>query len=41
MIVTTDMLIAVGVFVLVVTFSRYVSLGSILGAIAVPLTLNY
>jgi glycerol-3-phosphate acyltransferase PlsY len=39
MIVTTDMLIAVGVFVLVVTISRYVSLGSILGAIAVPLTL--
>ncbi len=39
MIVTTDMLIAVGVFVVVVTISRYVSLGSILGAIAVPLTL--
>ena len=39
MIVTTDMLIAVGVFVVVVTVSRYVSLGSILAAIAVPLTL--
>ena len=39
MIVTTDMLIAVGVFVVVVTISRYVSLGSILAAIAVPLTL--
>lgn len=39
MIVTVDMLIAVGVFALVVTISRYISLGSILGAIAVPLTL--
>ena len=39
MIITTDMLIAVGVFVLTVTISRYVSLGSILAAIAVPLTL--
>jgi len=37
--VTIDMLIAIGVFVLVVTFSRYISLGSLLGAIAVPLTL--
>jgi len=39
MIVTVDMLIAVGVFIIVVTFSRYVSLGSLAGAIAVPLTL--
>ncbi len=39
MLVTVDMLIAVGVFIVVVTISRYVSLGSILGAIAVPLTL--
>jgi acyl phosphate:glycerol-3-phosphate acyltransferase len=39
MIVTVDMLIAVGVFAIVVTVSRYISLGSILGAIAVPLTL--
>lgn len=39
MLVTVDMLIAVGVFIVVVTVSRYVSLGSILGAIAVPLTL--
>lgn len=39
MIVTVDMLIAVGVFVLVVTISKYVSLGSILGAIAVPVAL--
>jgi acyl phosphate:glycerol-3-phosphate acyltransferase len=37
--VTVDMLIAVGVFILVVTISRYVSLGSLLGAISVPLTL--
>ena len=39
MIVTVDMLIAIGVFVLVVTFSRYISLGSLAGAVAVPLTL--
>jgi len=39
MISTVDMLIAIGVFVIVVTISRYVSLGSILGAIAVPLAL--
>ena len=38
MIVTVDMLIAIGVFILVVTFSRYVSLGSLAGAVAVPLT---
>lgn len=39
MIVTVDILIAIGVFILVVTLSRYVSLGSLAGAIAVPLTL--
>lgn len=39
MIVTVDMLIAIGVFILVVTFSRYVSLGSLAAAVAVPLTL--
>lgn len=39
MLVTVDMLIAVGVFVIVVSISRYVSLGSILSAIAVPSTL--
>ena len=39
MIVTVDMLIAIGVFVLVVTFSRYISLGSLAGAVAVQLTL--
>lgn len=38
-IITIDMLIAVGVFLLVVTISRYVSLGSIIAAISVPLTL--
>jgi acyl phosphate:glycerol-3-phosphate acyltransferase len=36
---TVDMLVALGVFVLVVVFSRYISLGSVLAAIAVPLTL--
>ncbi len=39
MIVTVDMLVAIGVFIIVVYISKYVSLGSILGAIAVPLTL--
>jgi glycerol-3-phosphate acyltransferase PlsY len=39
MISTIDMLVAVGIFIVVVFVSRYVSLGSILGAIAVPLTL--
>ncbi|MFO7446748.1 MAG: glycerol-3-phosphate 1-O-acyltransferase PlsY [Ignavibacteriaceae bacterium] len=40
-IVTVDMLVAVGIFVIVVAVSRYVSLGSILGALAVPLTLIF
>lgn len=39
MIITVDMLIALAVFTLTVTISRYVSLGSILGAISVPATL--
>ena len=39
MVVTVDMLVAIGVFILVVSISRFVSLGSILGAVAVPLTL--
>jgi len=39
MLVTVDMLIAVGVFTLVVVISRYVSLGSIIAAISVPATL--
>ncbi len=38
-ILTTDILIAVGVFLVTVLIFRYVSLGSILGAISVPLTL--
>jgi len=37
--ITIDMLIAVGIFTLVVLISRYVSLGSIIAAISVPLTL--
>lgn len=37
--ITVDMLIAVGVFTLVVLISRYVSLGSIIAAISVPVTL--
>jgi glycerol-3-phosphate acyltransferase PlsY len=41
MIVTVDMLVAVGIFVLVVMISRYVSLGSILAAASVPLTLVF
>lgn len=36
---TVDILIAFGVFVIVVALSRYVSLGSISAAVAVPLTL--
>ncbi len=39
MIITVDLLIAIGVFILVVSISRYVSLGSILAAITVPLAL--
>ena len=39
MIATVDMLVAIGVFIIVVSISKYVSLGSILGAIAVPVTL--
>lgn len=37
--ITIDMLIAVGIFALVVLISRYVSLGSIIAAISVPSTL--
>jgi glycerol-3-phosphate acyltransferase PlsY len=39
MVATVDILIAFGVFTIVVLISRYVSLGSIIGAIAVPLVL--
>ncbi|MBE2280404.1 MAG: glycerol-3-phosphate 1-O-acyltransferase PlsY [Ignavibacteriaceae bacterium] len=38
-ITTVDMLIAIGVFIIVVSVSKYVSLGSILAAFAVALTL--
>jgi glycerol-3-phosphate acyltransferase PlsY len=37
--ITIDMLIAVGIFAVVVLVSRYVSLGSIIAAISVPSTL--
>lgn len=37
--ITIDMLIAVGIFALVVLISRYVSLGSIIAALSVPATL--
>jgi len=37
--ITVDMLIAVGIFTLVVLISRYVSLGSIIAALSVPVTL--
>ena len=36
-IITVDMLLALAVFFIVVTFSRYISLGSILAAFSVPL----
>ncbi len=39
MIATVDILIALGVFIIVVYISRYVSLASIAAALAVPLTL--
>lgn len=38
-IITVDMLFAVAVFVIVVSFSRYISLGSITAAVSVPLIL--
>lgn len=38
-IITIDMLVAIGVFLLVVGISRYVSLGSITAALSIPLTL--
>lgn len=37
--ITVDMLIAIGIFTLVVLISRYVSLGSIIAALSVPATL--
>lgn len=39
MIVTIDMALALGIFFLVVSFFRYISLGSIAAAVAVPLIL--
>ncbi|MCL6493589.1 MAG: glycerol-3-phosphate 1-O-acyltransferase PlsY [Ignavibacterium sp.] len=41
MIITVDMLIAVGIFLIVVSISRYVSLGSIVSAMAVPLSMVF
>ncbi|MGE5402581.1 MAG: glycerol-3-phosphate 1-O-acyltransferase PlsY [Ignavibacteriales bacterium] len=38
-IITVDMLVAIGVFIIVVSISKYISLGSILGALSVPLIL--
>lgn len=38
-IITIDMLIAIAVFLLVVMLTKYISLGSILGAVSVPLVL--
>lgn len=41
MIITVDMLIAVGIFLIVVSISRYVSLGSIVSAMVVPLSMIF
>lgn len=41
MIITVDMLIAVGIFLIVVLISRYVSLGSIVSAMSVPLSMIF
>lgn len=41
MIITVDMLIAVGIFLIVVSISRYVSLGSIVSAVVVPLSMVF
>ncbi|MHC1738103.1 MAG: glycerol-3-phosphate 1-O-acyltransferase PlsY [Ignavibacteriaceae bacterium] len=38
-IVTVDILVALGVFLIVLILSRYVSLGSILAALSIPLTM--
>lgn len=38
-IITVDMLIAIAVFLLVVILTKYISLGSILGAVSVPVVL--
>lgn len=41
MIITVDMIIAVGIFLIVVYISRYVSLGSIVSAMAVPISMIF
>ena len=38
-VVTVDMLFAIGVFIIVVSISKYISLGSIFGAISVPVVM--
>ncbi|MGE5364828.1 MAG: glycerol-3-phosphate 1-O-acyltransferase PlsY [Bacteroidota bacterium] len=38
-IITVDMLVAIAVFILVVLLTKYISLGSILGAVSVPIIL--
>lgn len=39
MLITVEMLIAVGIFILVVTISKYVSLGSLIATISIPVSL--
>lgn len=39
MLITLEMLIAIGVFLIVVTISKYISLGSLVGAFSIPLSL--
>lgn len=39
MIVTIDMVVAIGIFILVVGYSRYISLGSLAAAISVPIVM--
>lgn len=36
---TVDLLIGIGLFILIVYYSRYVSLGSMIGALSIPVTL--
>ena len=40
-IITVDMLVAIGIFAIVVYLSRYISLGSIVAAISIPLILIF
>ena len=39
MLITFEMLIAIGVFLIVVTISKYISLGSLVAALSIPLSL--